>query len=150
MNSVEETGSSPYLSGVLSLPQARPDGLDRPFFDAAREHRLVVQRCNACGSTQFPPEVVCTACQSHDVGWHEVAPVGTLTSFARVWHPVVPALIDNVPYLVGVVEVAPGARLVGNIVGDPRRDDLVYDMRVDAVFEDHDDAGVTLIQWRPA
>ena len=150
MNKDADFEPVPYLSGALSLPQARPDGVDQPFWDAAREHRLVVQRCDACGNTQFPPEVVCTACQSRDLSWEELAPTGTLTSFTRVWHPVVPALADQIPYLVGVVEVAPGARMIGNILGDPHRTDLAFDMRMEAVFEDHGEAEVTLIQWRPA
>ena len=139
-----------YLPEGVPLPEARADGVDQPFYDAAREHRLVVQRCTACGNAQFPPEVVCVTCQSAELEWSEVSPAGTLTSFARVWHPVHPALADRVPYLVGVVELMSGVRLLGNVVGDPQRDDLVLDMPMRAVFEDHDDAGVTLIQWEPA
>jgi uncharacterized OB-fold protein len=138
-----------YLPEGVPLPEARADGLDQPFWDATREHSLVVQRCAACGNAQFPPEVVCIACQSHELGWDEVAPTGTLTSFARVWHPVHPALADKVPYLIGIVELVPGVRLVGNIVGDPDRTDLVLDAPMQAVFEDHEDADVTLIQWEP-
>jgi uncharacterized protein len=141
--------TGPYLPGGLPLPQPRPDGLDRPFWDAARRHRLVVQRCDCCGNTQFPPEVICVACQHPELSWPEVSPVGTLTSYTRVWHPVHPALADRVPYLTGVIEVAPGARLIGNILGDTLRTDLSFDMPVEAVFEDHDDATVTLIQWVP-
>jgi uncharacterized protein len=140
----------PYLAGALALPEARADGIDRAFWDAARTHRLVVQRCGSCSAAQLPPEIVCTACQSGDLDWLQVDPVGVLTSFTRVWHPVHPALVDKVPYLVGVVEVAPGARLLGNILGDPHRTDLRFDMAMEAVFEDHDEQDVTLIQWRPA
>ncbi len=145
-----EIAALPYFSGVLSLPEPRPDGVDRPFWDAAREHRLVVQRCRACTTMQFPPEIICTSCQSRDVEWHEVEPTGVLTAFTRIWHPVHPALAGKVPYLVGVVEISPGVRLVGNILGDPHRTDLRFDMRMQAVFEDHHDADVTLIQWQPA
>jgi hypothetical protein len=67
-----------------------------------------------------------------------------------VVHPAHGALADRIPYLVCVVEVAPAVRMIGNVVGDPLREDLVLDMNMEAVFEDHDDAGVTLVQWRPA
>ncbi|MFN8027453.1 MAG: OB-fold domain-containing protein [Acidimicrobiia bacterium] len=146
MSTHDATGS--YFPEGMPLPEARADGLDRPFYDAAREHRLVVQRCAACGNAQFPPEVVCIACRSHDLAWEEVPSTGTLTSFARVWHPVHPALADRCPYLIAVVELVPGVRLVGNIVGDATRTDLTLDMPMRAVFEDHDD--VTLIQWDTA
>ena len=104
----------------------------------------------SCGHRQFPPEVVCKACQSRDVAWVDVPPTGTLTSYARVWHPVHPALAGKLPYLIGVVELAPGVRMTGNILGDPHRTDLVLDAPMHAVFEDHDDHDVTLVQWRPA
>lgn len=139
-----------YLSGDLPLPEARSDGVDRPFFEAAREHRLVLQQCETCGNIQFPPEVLCIRCQGGQVSWSEVNPRGILTTFTRVWHSVHPALTESVPYLVGVVEVAPGARLIGNILGDPNRTDLSFDMPMEAVFEDHDEQAVTLIQWMPA
>ena len=109
-----------------------------------------MQRCGTCSAAQLPPEVVCTSCQSRDLGWHEVPPTGTLTSFTKVWHPLHPGLVDRIPYLVAVVEIAPGARLVGNILGDPDRTDLRFDMPMQAVFEDHAEQGVTLIQWLPA
>lgn len=146
-----ETERAPYLSGELPRPEPRPDGVDRAFWDGTRQHILRVQRCGACGESQFPPEVVCTACGAGDVGWVDVPPTGTLTSFTRVWHPVHPGLVeDDVPYLIAVVELAPGVRVVGNIVGDPHRRDLTFDMPMEAEFEDHDDAGVTLVQWRPS
>lgn len=138
-----------YFSGATPLPAPRADGLDREFWEAARRHRLAVQRCSSCGRAQFLPDVRCTNCQSPGVVWEEVPATGTLTSYTRVWHPVHPSLAANVPYLVGVVEVEPGARMVGNIVGDPLRYDLAFDMPMSAVFEDHDDAGVTLIHWEP-
>jgi uncharacterized OB-fold protein len=139
----------PYFHGGLPLPAPRADGVDVEFWAAAREHRLVVQRCAACGEAQFPPEVICRSCQSKAVEWRDIEPRGTLTSSVRVWHPTHPALEREVPYLVGVVELAAGARMIGNILGDARRTDLTIGMAMSAVFEDHDDADVTLIQWRP-
>jgi uncharacterized OB-fold protein len=52
-----------------------------------------------------------------------------------------------VPYLVAVIDVGrPGARFVGNILGDPLRE-VVIGSSVVAEFEDcSDDA--SLVQWR--
>jgi uncharacterized OB-fold protein len=131
----------------LPAPAPQPDGLDRPYWDAARRHRLVAQRCNACSTWQWGPEWICHACHSFDVGYADVTGGGRIFSWERVWHPVHPALVDGVPYVVVLVELpgAGGIRMIGNLVGDPRAP-VAIGAEVEPVFEDHGD--YTLIQWR--
>ena len=53
----------------LPAPRAAHDGLDREFWEAARRHELVVQRCNDCEGFQFGPEWIChNAAPSTSVG----------------------------------------------------------------------------------
>jgi uncharacterized OB-fold protein len=74
--------------------------------------------------------------------------VGTIYSFARVWHPVLSVLEQQVPYVVVVVELAEHSILyIGNLVGDPLVELSIGDA-VSAVFEDHGEENVTLVQWR--
>jgi uncharacterized OB-fold protein len=135
-----------YLGEAYPLPAARADGLDAGFWQAARERRLVVQRCSTCGEVQFPPEVVCRQCQSADLDWVDVRPSGHIFSYVRVWHAGSPAAAARVPYLVAVVDVIPGkVRFVGNLLGDPH-EEITIGTAVHPEFEDHDD--ITLIQWR--
>ena len=146
------TGSSAtVLPAGLSQPRPVRDGLDRPYWEAAQRHELVVQRCESCGTHQWGPEWVCHACQGFDVGWAAVEPKGVVYSWQRVWHPVHPALADACPYVVLLVELphADGLRMVGNLVGDPLQDVRIGD-EVAAVFEDHPDGDppFTLVQWR--
>jgi hypothetical protein len=77
--------------------------------------------------------------------WVEIEPSGHVYSWARVWHA--PTAVGKVPYLVAVIDVGrPGARFVGNILGDPLRE-VVIGSSVVAEFEDcSDDA--SLVQWR--
>ena len=84
----------------------------------------------------------------HRLGWHRVRGRGRIYSWERIWHPVHPALKEACPYIVVVVELpeAGNVRMVGNLLGDPRRDPPI-DANVEAVFEDHDE-GYTLVQWR--
>ena len=44
-----------------------------PFWAAATEGRLVVERCEACGADSFPPRGICRSCRSRATGWAEVA-----------------------------------------------------------------------------
>lgn len=139
------SGAGHYLPAGLPAPE--PGELDRPYWDAARRHELAIQRCNACGASQFPPEEICAACHAFDPGWVLVPARGRIESWTRIWHPVHPALNGFGPYLVVVVALDgyPGIRLEGNLLGDVMTDP-VMDAPVEAVFEDHE--RYTLIQWR--
>ncbi|CAN0397084.1 unnamed protein product, partial [Phaeothamnion confervicola] len=76
-----------------------------------------------------------------------------LYSHQRVWHPVHPALQDQGPYIIALVEIphADNVRLVGNLLGDPHQP-LVIGTEVEAVFEQHAEAEppFALLQWRVA
>ena len=140
-----------YLASGLPQPVPAPDGLDAPYWEGTRKGELRLQRCGDCGTWQWGPEWLCHACHSFDMRYEAVAPEGVIYSHERVWHPVHPALADQGPYLVVLVELpqAGNVRVVGNLLGDPRQP-VTIGAAVDAVFEHHDDADTpfTLVQWR--
>ncbi len=142
--------SGAYLHSGLAGPVASPDGLDAPFWHGLREERLLLQRCNACQRFQWGPEWICHRCLSFDLDYRQTDPLGIIYSYERVWHPVHPALKDQGPYLVVLVELpgADGVRLVGNLLGDPRAP-IAIGSRVKGVFEHHNDTDpvFTLLQW---
>jgi uncharacterized OB-fold protein len=140
-----------YLAPGLPQPMAAADGLDAPFWQGLAEERILLQRCLDCRGWQWGPEWICHHCLSDNVGFEETAGEGVIFSYERVWHPVHPALKDQGPYVVVLVEL-PGAgdvRVVGNLLGDPEEDVLIG-TRVQAVFEHHPAADVpfTLLQWK--
>ena len=139
-----------YLHAGLPMPKASADGLDSPFWDGLRDERLLLQRCNNCERWQWGPEFVCHRCHSFDLRYEETQAEGILYSHERVWHPVHPALADQGPYIVALVELphADNVRIVGNLLGDPRQP-LDIGSRVRAVYEHHndDDPPHTLLQW---
>ena len=140
-----------YLNPGLPKPVASPDGLDTPYWDAIAEDRLVMQRCNACGTWQWGPEWTCHHCHSFDLAFDEVPQTGRIYSYERVWHPVHPALNEQGPYIIVLVEFPAhdGARMVGNLVGDPRQA-VEIGAEVRAVFEHHndEDPAYTLVHWQ--
>jgi hypothetical protein len=91
------------------------DPITAPFWEAARERRLVIQRCRVCGTHQFYPRPYCLACLSDDVKWVEAAGTGTVYSMVTVRIPVIPELAP--PYRLAIVELEEGPRIVTNIVG---------------------------------
>jgi uncharacterized OB-fold protein len=145
----KEASSLRYLPQGLPSPAPASDGLDREFWESTRRHELKVQRCGGCSTFQFGPEWICHKCHSTELTWHKVSGRGRIYSWERVWHPVHPALKNAGPYLVVLVELpdAGNVRMVGNLIGDPSHEVAIGD-DVEAVFEDHEPEGVTLVQWR--
>jgi uncharacterized OB-fold protein len=143
--------STSYLRPGLPAPAATD--LDRPYWEGLRAERLLVQRCRRCDRYQWGPEWLCHRCLNFDLAFVEVEPRGRLYSHQRVWHPVHPALQEQGPYVIALVELphADGIRLVGNLLGDPLQD-LRIGAEVEGVFEHHADAEppYTLLQWRCA
>jgi uncharacterized OB-fold protein len=121
-----------------SKPRPRPAPESLPFWEAARAHRLQLPRCNACSRHWFPPARRCPHCLSSDLVWVEASGRGRIYSFVvfhRVYHP---AFESDVPYVVAIVELDEGPRLLTNIVGTPP-EDVRCDMRVRVIFEDFND-----------
>ncbi|MCC6437538.1 MAG: OB-fold domain-containing protein [Acidimicrobiales bacterium] len=141
---------TPYLLPGLPKPAPAGDGLDRPFWEGLQQEQLVIQRCNACQGWQWGPEWVCHRCRSFDLRWEETPAEGILYSHQRIWHPVHPALAEQGPYIVALVQLpaADDVRIVGNLIGDPHQE-LRIGSRVQGVFEHHpdDDPAHTLLQW---
>lgn len=141
-----------YLRPGLAIPVPEGDGLSRPYWDGLRQNKLMVQKCRGCGAFQWGPEWMCHACLSFELDWVEVEGKGVVYSWQRPWHPVHPALKDQGPYLVVLVDLphAGGIRMLGNMLGDPRRDPVIGEA-VEVVFEHHEtaDPPFTLAQWRP-
>ncbi len=92
------------------------DPMTRPFWTAARERKLLIQRCDACGGHQFYPRPHCLACSSLGVRWVEARGDGVIHSMTIVRVPVTPELTP--PYAVALVELEEGPRLLTNLVGD--------------------------------
>jgi uncharacterized protein len=88
---------------------------NRFWFDAAREHRLLIQRCASCGTLRHPVGPQCPHCQSFEWDTVEASGRGTLYSFTVAHHPRHPAF--DYPLVIAVVELAEGTRLIANLAG---------------------------------
>jgi len=85
------------------------------WFDGARAHRLLIQRCTSCGALRHPPLPACGACQSLEWDTLEASGRGVLYSFVVVHHPRVESF--DYPLPVGLVELEEGTRVVANLDG---------------------------------
>ena len=87
-------------------PSPVPDELSAPFWEAARDHRLVLQQCEACGNLQHPPRYYCQACGGESLTHAAVSGRGRLTTYGVVRQSLMPGYTPRVPYIFGVVELA--------------------------------------------
>lgn len=131
-----------------SGPIPRPTPETRPYWDAAKEHKLRIQHCADCGQHYFYPRPLCPHCLSRNVSWVECSGRGRLHTFVINHRP--PRNFPTPPpFVIGIVELAEGARILSNIV-DIEPDPAVVrcDMPVEVVFEDLTDE-ITLPKFRP-
>jgi len=119
----------------VTKPVPRPSPESRAFWEGAKAGKLMLPRCNSCGRFWFPPSQRCRHCLSADFDWRESGGKGRIYSFVvyhRVYHP---AFEAEVPYVVAIVELDEGPRLLSNIVGAPP-EEVRCDQRVKVVYED--------------
>lgn len=116
------------------------------WFEGAREHRLLIQRCSGCGELRHPPLPACPSCRSFEWDAVEASGRGELFSFVVVHYPQIPAF--DYPLAIGLVELEEGTRLVADLDGlEPS--EWRIGMPVVAHFVDHDDE-LSLPVFRPA
>jgi uncharacterized OB-fold protein len=108
-------------------------GEEAVFFSAAREHRLLFQRCRACGATVFYLRTVCPACHTEALTLEESSGRGTVHSFTVQHRAADPYTRARLPMKVVLVDLEEGFRLLGDLVGP---DDVHVDMPVEVVWDD--------------
>ncbi|MEN9506278.1 MAG: hypothetical protein RI958_2204 [Actinomycetota bacterium] len=127
----------PHLEFGLELYE---DVWTAPFWAAARNHRLVMARCSSCARFRSPPTPFCPGCLSKAIEWVELTGDATLYAHTIVRHAVVPALAEQVPYVVAVVVLdgTDGTKFVSNVV-NCSVDDVHNGMRLHVVWDDQAD-----------
>ena len=133
------------------LTHSYADDSTRPFWDAAKENRLVASRCTNCATFRLPPPPYCFVCQHREVEWVELPGTGIVYSFTVIRHPLARMLHDVVPYASGIVELdgtqGAGARMIVNII-DCDVDTLAIGDRVEIVWE-HVSEDMSVPRFRP-
>jgi uncharacterized OB-fold protein len=126
-------------------PLPRPDAISRTFWEAAAQGRLLFQQCPRCGHRQFYPRALCTACGA-DPEWAEASGRGEVHTFTVVRQMGLPAFRDELPYVVAMIELEEGVRMMGNVTGCP-----VEEVRVGLPVEAYAvlaDENVGIPYWR--
>ena len=130
-------------------PFPHPTPETEEFWAGARRHELRIQRCRACGNAYFFPRPFCPLCSSDDVEWFTASGRGRLYSYV-INHRAPPNFRDIAPYVIAVVELEEGPRLMTNIVDvEPTPENLPIDLPVEVTWEEQE-GDITLPMFRPA
>lgn len=95
-----------------------PTAVNREYWSALAEGRLIYQRCG-CGHRWLPPRAECPACLRADAAWTPAQGDGRLISWVVYHHAYDPALAGSLPYNVAIIELTEGPRLIANVIDHP-------------------------------
>ena len=132
----------------MSAPLPEPTPVSQPFWDALREHRILIQYSPSAGRYVFYPRTLAPGTLADDLEWREIDGAGTLYTYTVARRPTGPPWAEKLPQLLAVVEWDVGPQVSTELV-DVEPDDIRIGMRVEPVFCEPD-AGITLLRYRPA
>lgn len=135
------------MSEAVTKPVPIPDSISAPFFDGARQGRLMLQCCGACGKWSFPVRERCPHCFAAKLEWRQASGRGTLYTFAIMHQVMNSGFAGAVPYNIAQIDLEEGVRMTSNVVGIPNNA-LKIGMKLEAIFEDVGQ-DVSLPKFRP-
>src|SRR5581483_11181913 len=116
------------------LPDARGAGAE--YWARAARGTLVLPRCDACGRVFWHPRPRCPLCASDRVSWSPASGEGTIHTFTIVRQSGDAYFRERVPYVVAMIDLDEGPRIMANVVGDAALDARIGE-RVKVGFEIH-------------
>jgi uncharacterized protein len=133
---------------AYTKPLPAYDVNNKQYWDAAKAHKLVLQKCQDCGNIQHAPAGMCSNCLSENLEWITASGKGKVWSF-NVFHQVYwPSFKESVPYNVVYVELEEGPMMISSLEGI-RNEDIKMDMAVEVTFDDITEEW-TLPRFKPA
>ena len=110
----------------------------KPFWDAAAQQKLVMQRCQDCRAWVWTPRPSCFECGSERVEWTPMSGKGEVYSFTVIRQVVgraaSKAFEPDIPFVIAWVDLEEGPRMITNVIGCGV-EDVNLGMKVSVVFE---------------
>ena len=116
-------------------PIPKPDRETRPFWEGAKQQKLLIQHCLDCGAYQFYPQAHCRGCLSDRLDWVESKGTGCVYSYSVVHRAPSAAFDKDAPYTVALIDLPEGCRMLSNVV-EVGPEEVRIGMEVEVVFEE--------------
>jgi hypothetical protein len=130
-------GRAPVISGAAA----------EHFWESCRKGRYELQRCDSCSRVRYPATLLCPYCLSRDYTWIESPGFGKVYTFTEVGRSPAPAFDAFTPYVVALVDLDEGVRVMGNIIGCAA-DQIEIGLPVQVMFQEVE-PNVVLPQFTP-
>jgi uncharacterized OB-fold protein len=124
--------TTPATKPRFDLPTIEPE--TRPFWEAAKDGRLLIGRCRPCAKAYYYPRPFCPTCWSEDVELVEASGRGAVYTYSTVFMNDLPPFNERLPYVAAMVDLEEGVRISTNLV-DCEPKDLRVGMAVEVTFQ---------------
>jgi uncharacterized OB-fold protein len=101
-----------------TVPRPFVHGEEATWFEFCRRGELRIQRCRSCERHIFYPRHVCPHCLAPDPEWVRASGRGTVHTFTIQHRPAL-GYEGPVPYVVAVIELDEGVRMLSRVTGEP-------------------------------
>ena len=106
-------------------PIPQPDPHSQPFWDGAKEGKLMLPRCTTCNRVHWYPRLICPFCHSRDIEWIQGSGEGRIHTFA-VQHRAFGGWADEVPFVTAYIDLNEGDRMLTVLRGvDPNKPESI-------------------------
>ena len=139
--------TEPEQTVAYTKPLPEPSEVSQPFWDAAKQHRLVLQRSAKTGKYVYYPRSVSPYGADDVLSWTELSGRGTVYTYTIARRATAPQWAGEEPYVIAIVELDEGPHLTTNVVGCPP-EDVRVGMPVEVSFTDVTPE-VTLVHFKP-
>ena len=130
MSQMERTYSDPDINMETTV-----------YWESAKNGKLLVKTCKACGKLHYYPRTICPHCLSSDTDWVKASGKGTIYTYSVMRR-------TETPYVIAYVTLEEGVTMLSNIV-ECDVDDVAVGQTVEVVFRDTE-GGHSLPVFRPA
>jgi uncharacterized OB-fold protein len=107
----------------------------KSYWEAAAREELLLQRCTDCRKHHFPPRYLCPSCWSENLEWTRSSGEGVVYTLTVMHRAPMPTFVPRVPYVVALVDLDEGPRMMANIVGEAALQTRIGE-RVTVCFEE--------------
>jgi uncharacterized OB-fold protein len=130
-------------------PLPVPDPVTKRFWESLKAHAIQLQRGSKSGRFVYYPRAVSPFDMSEELVWTPVSGRGVVHAFAIPHRHPNPAFGGETPFVVALVELDEGVRILSNLIDvDPTPEAVRVGMPVEIVYDDVSEE-ITLPRFRP-
>ena len=106
----------PLMAGPYQLGLYEPSPETVGYWEGIEADKLMIKRCAQCGVHHHPRRIFCTPCGSDRFDWVQANGDATVYTFSTVYRAPRPEFAAEVPYTVGLLQLAENVFLFSRIL----------------------------------